>query len=156
MSCKNDDHDDHDDDDDGNDKGYDDGGDDDDDDDDDDYIETPNCGFFSLQSPNCAADCLQRARSRDLSSVVFNIGHFSHATHATWLKRTAQVLKLHLFFSSGRNNKTDEGGAETRLPEEQHRRPHPTPAAPPPPPSPLFPHAHLNNEFQRKHILKPD
>ena len=73
-----------------------------------------------LQSPYCAANCLQHVHSsRDCVQIKCNM------QYATWYEGTAQVLSLtelksHLFelYFCGLKPLTDEGGEETGVPGE--------------------------------------
>ena len=87
-----------------------------------------------LQSPHCAANCLQQARSSGPGTIMCK----SHATHrvlitcnmpcGTWYKQTAQLYSdrieiafiLALFYWL--KSLTDEGGEETGVPGEKARR----------------------------------
>ena len=83
-----------------------------------------------LQSPHCAANCLQHVRSSGQGAAVCK----SRATHrapiiynmpsAKWCKRIAQLLSLnelksHLASFRRLKSFTDQGEEESRVPEEK-------------------------------------
>ena len=92
------------------------------------HIERHNSRF--LQSPHCAANCLQHVSSSGPGTIVCK----SRATHralitsnlqcATWYEGTAQLLSLTveiafiLALLYRLKPLTDEGGEETGVPEE--------------------------------------
>ena len=108
--------------------------DDDDDDDDDNDDDSRNSRF--IQSPHCAANCLQHVRSCGQGAIACK----SRATHralalitcnmscAAWYEGTAQLLSLtelksHLFqLFYWMKTLTDEGGEEIRVPGGKKKR----------------------------------